>query len=181
MVVWPQSLQRSTWPPGDGALDQMNLMGPHILDAEVLRRTAMVSADRGDVRGLRRRRQITDRHVLDHAPAQVGDTLTHEVLLSEGVGLCSTHTLADRTSPSRTGVDQRAPPASDCFTASSARMVRDFRETTTAPAEKHSESHPATPIVWIVCIPLRESIKARSLAPVRLSAIQPRSERSPFS
>lgn len=85
--------------PGDPVLGQMDLIGSHILDAEVGRRASIVPAerlDRGDVRGLGRGRQIADRHVLDHAPAQLGDTLTHGVLLSEGVGFAST-TFADRT------------------------------------------------------------------------------------
>ena len=58
--------------PGDLGRNQMDLEGPDVFQTQQIRRTAKISAelrDRVDVGSLRRRRQIADRHVLDHAPA----------------------------------------------------------------------------------------------------------------
>src|SRR5438876_7069406 len=51
----------------------MNLEGVDIFQAETIRRAAKIPAElryRVEVRLLRRRRQIADRHVLDHAAAK---------------------------------------------------------------------------------------------------------------
>jgi hypothetical protein len=51
----------------------MNLKGAHILQAKAIRRAAKISAELRngvDVGSLCRRRQIADRHVLDHATTQ---------------------------------------------------------------------------------------------------------------
>src|SRR5262249_8572078 len=53
--------------------------GVHIFQAETIRRAAKIPTElryRVEVRLLRRRRQITDRHVLDHAAAKRAD-LSH--------------------------------------------------------------------------------------------------------
>src|ERR1700674_3435123 len=51
----------------------MNLKGAHVFQAEAIRRASKISAelrDGVDVGSLCRRRQIADRHVLDHATTQ---------------------------------------------------------------------------------------------------------------
>src|SRR5262249_53441493 len=65
--------------PRDPRCNQMNLEGVHIFQAETIRRAAKIPTElryRVEVRLLRRRRQITDRHVLDHAAAKRVD-LSH--------------------------------------------------------------------------------------------------------
>src|SRR5262245_31224236 len=57
----------------------MNLEGVDIFQAQMIRGTAKIPAQlryRAEVRLLRRRRQIADRHVLDHAAAKSAD-LSH--------------------------------------------------------------------------------------------------------
>src|SRR5436190_21202013 len=57
----------------------MNLEGVDIFQAETIRRAAKIPAElryRVEVRLLRRRRQIADRHILDHAAAKRAD-LSH--------------------------------------------------------------------------------------------------------
>src|SRR5262245_46397840 len=57
----------------------MNLEGVDIFQAETIRRAAKISAElryRVEIRLLRRRREIADRHVLDHAAAKRTD-LSH--------------------------------------------------------------------------------------------------------
>jgi hypothetical protein len=57
----------------------MHLEGAHILQIEPIRRTSEIPAElrnRMKVGSLRRRRQIADRHVLDHAAAKRAD-LSH--------------------------------------------------------------------------------------------------------
>src|SRR5438270_3357343 len=57
----------------------MNLEGVDIFQAETIRTAAKIPAElryRAEVRLLRRRRQIADRHVLDHAAAKRAD-LSH--------------------------------------------------------------------------------------------------------
>src|SRR5438034_9706745 len=57
----------------------MNLEGVGIVQSETIRRAAKIPAElryRVEVRLLRRRRQIADRHVLDHAAAKRAD-LSH--------------------------------------------------------------------------------------------------------
>src|SRR2546429_2285777 len=57
----------------------MNLEGVDIFQAETVRRAAKIPAElryRVEVRLLRRRRQIADRHVFDHAAAKRAD-LSH--------------------------------------------------------------------------------------------------------
>src|SRR5260221_3463958 len=64
--------------------DQMDLEGPDILQTKAIRRASEITAELGDgmnVGSLRRRRQIADRHVLDHAAAQRAH-LGHRGLLS---------------------------------------------------------------------------------------------------
>src|SRR5207302_10988030 len=68
----------------------------HLLQPKPIRRVAKVPAELGDrieVRLLRRRRQIADHHVADHAPAQRAD-LSHRELLSDEV--VQQPTLSDR-------------------------------------------------------------------------------------
>src|ERR1700745_2155068 len=57
----------------------MNLEGVDIFEAETIRRAAKIPAElryRVEIRLLRRRREIADRHVLDHAAAKRAD-LSH--------------------------------------------------------------------------------------------------------
>src|SRR6266511_6165079 len=59
--------------PRDPRCNQMKLKGVDIFQAETIRRAAKIPAQlryRAEVRLLRRRRQIADRHVLDHAAAK---------------------------------------------------------------------------------------------------------------
>ena len=59
--------------PGNPFRDQMHLVGADVFQPEPIRRMAEISAElrnRVDVRLLRRRRQIADRHVLDHPATQ---------------------------------------------------------------------------------------------------------------
>src|ERR1700751_150310 len=54
----------------------MNLEGVDIFEAETIRRAAKIPAElryRVEIRLLRRRREIADRHVLDHAAAKRAD------------------------------------------------------------------------------------------------------------
>jgi len=58
--------------PRDALRSQMHLIGPNILQAKPIRRATKILAelrDRVDVGSLCRRRQIADRHILDHPPA----------------------------------------------------------------------------------------------------------------
>src|SRR6266498_399669 len=66
----------------------MNLEGVDIFQAETIGGAAKIPAELRysvEVRLLRRRRQIADRHVLDHTAAKSAD-LSHRKLLSEGLG-----------------------------------------------------------------------------------------------
>ena len=65
--------------------------------------------------------------------------------------------------------------ASDCATASAAGIVRDFRATTIASASGSGAPVAGTPITCTVRMPPRTSMLARSVAPVRSSAMQPSS------
>jgi len=68
--------------PGDPGGDEVHLEGAHILQPQSVRGAAKISAELGDrieVGSLRRRRQITDGHVLDHATAQRAE-ISHEGL-----------------------------------------------------------------------------------------------------
>ena len=59
--------------PRDARGDQVNLESADVFQAQPLGRLAEISAelrDRADVGSLRRRRHVTDRHVLDHAAAK---------------------------------------------------------------------------------------------------------------
>src|SRR4051794_28941205 len=65
----------------------MKLIGPHLFQAEPVRRAPEMPAELGDcieVGLLRCRRQIADHHVVDHPPAQRAD-LSHRKLLSDEV------------------------------------------------------------------------------------------------
>jgi hypothetical protein len=65
--------------PGHPDRHQVHLEGADILQAETIGRPTKIPAqlrDRGKVGSLRRRRQIADRHVLDHAAAKRAD-LSH--------------------------------------------------------------------------------------------------------
>ena len=67
--------------------DQVELVGPHFLQPQPVRRAAKMPAELGnriEVGLLCRRRQIADHHVVDHAPAQRVD-LSHRKLLSDEV------------------------------------------------------------------------------------------------
>jgi hypothetical protein len=81
----PQCAHRLVQPrPRDPGRDQMDLEGPDILQTKAIRRASEITAELGDgmnVGSLRRRRQIADRHVLDHAAAQRAH-LGHRGLLS---------------------------------------------------------------------------------------------------
>jgi hypothetical protein len=63
--------------------------------------------------------------------------------------------------------------ASDCATASAAGIVRDLSATTMASAAGSGASFAGTPITCSVRMPPRTSMLARSVAPVRSSAMQP--------
>src|SRR5258707_8165344 len=59
--------------PRDARRNKMNLEGADVFQFQPIRRFAEIAAElrnRTDVGSLRRRRQITDGHVLDHATAQ---------------------------------------------------------------------------------------------------------------
>src|SRR5579864_9075758 len=65
----------------------MQLIGAHIFQPEPVGRAAEVAAelgDRVDVGLLRRRGEIADSHVLDHAPAQRADFGHRKLLSGEG-------------------------------------------------------------------------------------------------
>ena len=65
----------------------MQLECTNILEAKPIRRAAKMSTelrDRMDVGLLRRRRQIADRHVLDHAPAERAHRRPSGTPVSEG-------------------------------------------------------------------------------------------------
>ncbi len=68
-----------------------------------------------------------------------------------------------------------ASAASDWATASSGGLVRDFSATTTASAGGTAIAAAGTPFAWITDSPSRASVTPRSVAPVRSSAMQPRS------
>src|SRR5215813_6560299 len=68
-----------------------------------------------------------------------------------------------------------ASTARDIATASAAGIVRDLSATTIASASGSGAPASGTPIAWTVRIPWRTSVFARSVAPVRSSAMQPRS------
>jgi hypothetical protein len=60
---------------GGSAINQMQPEGAHMLDAEPIRRRAVMtgkSGDGGDIEALRQRRQVAHGHILDHALAQLG-------------------------------------------------------------------------------------------------------------
>jgi len=76
----------------------MNLERVNILEPQPVRRPAEMTAelrDRMDVGSLRRRREIADRHVLDHAAAQRAH-LGHLGLSCPEKGGCDGHILSDR-------------------------------------------------------------------------------------
>src|SRR5438128_703414 len=76
----------------------MDLEGPDILQTQQIRRTAKTSAElrnRVDIGSLRRRRQIADCHVLDHAPAQRAH-LSHRGLSCREDWASTTAILSDR-------------------------------------------------------------------------------------
>src|SRR6516225_8469248 len=65
----------------------MKLEGVHIFQAETIRRAAKIPTElryRVEVRLLRRRRQIADRHVLDHAAAKRADLSHRETSCLKG-------------------------------------------------------------------------------------------------
>src|SRR5262245_36756030 len=67
----------------------MKLEGVHIFQAETIRRAAKIPTElryRVEVRLLRRRRQITDRHVLDHAAAKRADLSNRKTSCLKGWG-----------------------------------------------------------------------------------------------
>ena len=68
-----------------------------------------------------------------------------------------------------------AKASSDCFTASAGAMVRDFSATTTALQSAGSELV-GTPMVCTTRIPARTKLLAKSVAPVKSSAMQPNSK-----
>src|SRR5215510_5445018 len=69
----------------------------------------------------------------------------------------------------------RSSAARDIATAAAAGMVRDFSATTIASASGSGSPGAGTPITCTVRMPWRTSVLARSVAPVRSSAMQPRS------
>ncbi len=69
----------------------------------------------------------------------------------------------------------QASAASDCATASSAGMLRDFSATTSASdCGSAASTLSGTPTVCSVRMPPRVSMFATSVAPVKSSAMQPR-------
>ncbi len=86
--------------PGDAVRHQMDLKGTHIFEVQPLRRAAEIPAElrhRMHVGSLRCRRQIADRHILDHAATQRAH-LGHRGLLS--VDRASTTTILSDGRPS---------------------------------------------------------------------------------
>src|SRR6266566_4880546 len=76
----------------------MNLEGVDIFQAETIRTAAKIPAElryRAEVRLLRRRRQIADRHVLDHAAAKRADLSHRKTSCPKGWALTPT-ILSDR-------------------------------------------------------------------------------------
>src|SRR5580765_2372099 len=69
----------------------------------------------------------------------------------------------------------RSSAARDIDTASAAGIVRDFSATTMASASGKGSVAAGTPITCTVRMPWRTRVLARSVAPVRSSAMQPRS------
>src|SRR6266496_421052 len=81
----------------------MHLEGADLLRAKTVRGPTEISAelrDCMDVRLLRRRRQIADRHVLDHAAAKRADLSHRETSCLKGWALTPT-ILSDRRQPPR--------------------------------------------------------------------------------
>src|SRR6266536_3826344 len=81
----------------------MHLEGADLLRAKTVRGLTEISAelrDCMDVRLLRRRRQIADRHVLDHAAAKGADLSHRETSCLKGWALTPT-ILSDRRQPPR--------------------------------------------------------------------------------
>src|SRR5207247_1889895 len=81
----------------------MNLEGVDIFQAETIRRAAKIPAELRygvEVRLLRRRRQIADRHVLDHAAAKRADLIHRKTSCLKG-GLRKPTILSDRRRPLR--------------------------------------------------------------------------------
>ena len=78
--------------PRNALRHQLDLEGAYVFQSEAIWRVTEITAELRngvDVGSLGRRRQIADRHVLDHATTQRA-RLGHLKLLSEGVG-CNTH------------------------------------------------------------------------------------------
>ena len=73
------------------------------------------------------------------------------------------------------------PAATDWVTASAAGVVRDLIETTMASAPLAKVSLVGIPRVWGTRMPLRDSVSARSVAPVRSSVIATKTGRWPCS
>ena len=88
----------------------MNLKGPDVLQIKLVRRTAKEAAKLGDgmhIRSLGRRRQIADRHVLDHAPTQRAH-LGHRGLPFQGWGEAPKPWQTER--PEHSATAHRFPP-----------------------------------------------------------------------
>src|SRR6516225_7397319 len=102
----------------------MNLKGVDIFQVETIRRAAKIPAElryRVEIRLLRRRRQIADRHVLDHAAAKRAD-------LSHRKTSCLKGWVAKNPRSSQTGGDYRDCP----LTAAPAASFNPKRVRTTA-------------------------------------------------
>ena len=88
--------------PRDPGRHQMNLEGMDLVQAEAIRRPAEMPAelrDRVEIGSLGRRREIPDRHVLDHATAQRADRGHLKTSCLKGWALAPT-ILPDRRRPS---------------------------------------------------------------------------------
>src|SRR5436190_17507878 len=88
----------------------MNLEGVDIFQAETIRTAAKIPAElryRAEVRLLRRRRQIADRHVLDHAAAKRADLSHRKTSCLKGWALTPT-ILSDRRRLLRPSLNRRA-------------------------------------------------------------------------
>ena len=81
--------------PRNAGRDQMDLEGAHVLQAQPIGRAAKIATELRNgmqVGSLGRRRQITDGHVLDHAPAKRAH-LSHRGAPVSKIGPCNRNPL----------------------------------------------------------------------------------------
>src|SRR6185503_20529134 len=109
--------------------NQMNLESVNIFQAQTIRGAAKVPAQLRygvDVRLLRRRRQIADRHILDHTAAKRADLSHRKISCLKGWALTPT-ILSDRRRLLRPPLDCRASGFVQSFLASRRKITRSAR------------------------------------------------------